>query len=55
MSDKNKLFIIYDQFNQRIVSHHKTKVEAYEMLDNMGNEFKKLGSRQIARFVVRDF
>ena len=49
------LHIVYDQFNQRIISHHKTKEEAYNMLDQMGNEYKKIGSRQLPRYLVKEF
>ena len=50
-----QLYIIYDQFSQRIVYHYKTKQEAYDMLLEMGNEYKKIGSRQIARYIVKEF
>ena len=49
------LYIIYDQFEQRIVYHFKTQKQAYDMLLEITPEFKKVGSRQIRRYIVKEF
>lgn len=57
VNNGNPLWLVFDQFKNRTVMHFSTKEEAYAMLDNMKNEYKKVGDlkTKVARYIVKEF